>query len=117
MGIEIIMKPDDNRPYGKWSPEELQKAESTACEFLEENSLQIADTMRAKVRFLETLLQRLSLKKTTFADRLDYLARISEIARLIEDDADGFFELASQPLVARILGTVPPSRPRGRTEA
>lgn len=102
------MKPDENRPYGKWSPEELQNAEATACQFLEENCAQIADTMRAKIRFIETLLQRLSLKKTSLSDRLEYFARISEIARLIEDDADGFFKLASQPVVARILSTVPP---------
>ena len=100
--------PDRNdRPYGKWSKEELRNAESTASRFLEENSAQIADTLRAKAKFLETLIQRLALKKTSFEDRLEYLARISEIATLIREDADGFFELASQPVVARILGTVP----------
>ena len=100
--------PDRNeRPYGKWSRQELRNAESTASRFLEDNSAQIADTMRAKAKFLETLIQRVSLKKTSFEDRLDYLARISEIAKLIQEDADGFFELASQPVVARILGTVP----------
>ncbi|MBV8902656.1 MAG: hypothetical protein JOZ22_03395 [Acidobacteriia bacterium] len=104
------MMSDDAPSYGKWSREELSKAETTARQFLEENSAQIAETMCAKVRFLETLIQRLSLKSTSFQDRLDYLARVSEIARLIEADADGFFELASQPVVARILGTVPPKR-------
>ena len=94
------------RPYGKWSREELRQAEFTAGRFLQDNSAQIADTMRAKAKFLETLVQRLALKKTTFEERLDYLARISEIAALIQEDADGFFELAAQPVVARILGTV-----------
>ena len=98
---------NDDRHYSKWSREELRKAEATASQFLEENSSQIADTMRAKAKFLETLIQRISMKKTTFDDRLEYFARVSEIARLIQDDADGFFELASQPVVARILGTVP----------
>jgi hypothetical protein len=109
-GIEdgLTMKPEDNRPYGKWSREELRNAEVTASQFLEENSVQIADTMRAKVKFLETLLQRLSQKKVGLADRLEYFARISEIAELLQDDADGFFELASQPVVARILATIPP---------
>jgi hypothetical protein len=107
----VLMKPDDAPSYGKWSREELSKAENTASQFLEENSAQIADTMRVKIRFLETLIQRLSLKTTTFEDRLDYFARVSEIARLLEADADGFFELASQPVVARILGTVPPKSP------
>jgi hypothetical protein len=102
------MTPDNNRHYGKWSREELRNAEATARQFLEENSTPIADTMRAKAKFLETLVQRISLKKTTFEERLEYFARISEIARLIQDDADGFFDLASQPVVARILGAVPP---------
>ncbi len=99
--------PDNHRNYGKWSREELRKAEKTASQFLAENSAQIADTMRAKAKFLETLIQRISMEKTGFEDRLEYLARISEIAELIQSDADGFFELASQPMVARILGTVP----------
>jgi hypothetical protein len=105
---------DDHRHYGKWTREELRNAEVTATRFLEDNCAQIADTMRAKTRFLETLVQRLSLKQTSFNDRLEYLARISEIARLIEADADGFFDLASNPVVARILTTVPrksPGRP------
>jgi hypothetical protein len=51
------------------------------------------------------------MKKTGFDDRLEYLARISEIARLIQSDADGFFELASNPVVARILTSVPQKKP------
>jgi ppGpp synthetase/RelA/SpoT-type nucleotidyltranferase len=105
--------PDDqrkSRPYERLNQEQLRKAEATATRFLEENSTQIAETMRAKVKFLETLMQRLALKKTGFQDRLDYLARISEIAGLIQEDADGFFELAAEPVVARVLSTVPKSR-------
>ncbi len=102
--------PNPDRHYGKWSRDELRKAEATASRFLAENSAPIADTMRAKARCLEALIQRLALKKTGFEDRLEYLARISEVARLIQEDADGFFELASQPVVARILGTVPRKR-------
>jgi len=98
--------PDNHRPYGKWSNEELLGAEATARQFLEENSAQIAETMRAKARFLETLIQRVSMPKTSFEDRLEYFARISEVAELVQQDANGFFELASQPVVARILGTV-----------
>jgi hypothetical protein len=95
--------PDNQKPYGKWTREELRTAEATAREFLHDNSSQIADTMRAKTKYLETLIQRVSLPKTSFEDRLEYFARISEIAELIQEDADGFFALASQPVVARIL--------------
>ena len=101
----------DDRSYGKWSREELKNAEVTASRFLEDNCAQIAETIRGKAKFLETLVQRLSMRKTAFDDRLEYLARISEIARLIQADADGFFELASNPVVARILTTVPKKKP------
>jgi hypothetical protein len=105
---------DQQRPFGKWTREELLGAESTARQFLQDNSGQIADTMRAKAKYLETLIQRVSNPKTPFDDRLEYFARISEIAQLIQDDADGFFALASRPVVARILkGVHPPGRPRG----
>ncbi len=100
--------PDNQREYGNWSNEELLNAEATARQFLEDNGGQIADTMRAKMRFLEILIQRIEQRKLDFQERLEYMARISEIAKLIQDDADGFFELASQPVVARILSGVRP---------
>jgi hypothetical protein len=102
--------PENPRNYGRWTPEELRKAEATASQFLAENSTQIGDTMRAKAKFLETLIHRVSQPRTSFEDRLEYLARISEIAQLLQNDADGFFQLASQPVVARILGTVSKKR-------
>jgi hypothetical protein len=98
--------PEDNGQYGNWSPEELRNAETTARKFLEDNSEQIGSTLRAKAKFLEALIERVSHRKTAFEDRLEYFARMSEIARMIGEEADGFFELASQPVVAQILGTV-----------
>ena len=98
--------PDDARHYEQWNTRELRNAEATASRFLQENSAQIAQTLRAKMRFLDNLVERLGNPATTFEDRLEYLARVSEIARLIQADADGFFELASRPVVARILATV-----------
>lgn len=108
--------PEFQKPYGKWTKEELLGAESTARQFLQDNSGQIADTMRAKAKYLETLIHRVAHPKTTFEDRLEYFARISEIAQLIQEDADGFFKLASQPVVARILKGVP-GRNNGRPRA
>ena len=98
--------PDNNRPYGRWDRDELRNAEATARQFLEENRNQIAETMRAKTRFMQVLLDRVASDGIGFQERLELFARISEIARLMEEDADGFFELASQPVVARILNTV-----------
>jgi hypothetical protein len=92
----------------RWTSDEMRKAEQTASDFLEENSVQIADAMRSKAKYLEMLLHRVSQRNTSLSDRLEHLARISEIARLLEADADGFFDLASGPMVARILGSVLP---------
>ena len=94
---------DSKDDYGRWSKEELRKAEATASQFLEENAPQISETLRAKARFLEGLIQTLAHKKTPLDRRLDCFERISEISQLLKEDADGFFDLASQPLVARIL--------------
>jgi|SRR5579883_1582813 len=98
--------PEPKRPYGKWTKQELLGAEATARDFLEENAAQIADTMRAKAKFLEALIQRVAVPNTSFEDRLEYFARISEVAELVQQDADGFFKLASQPVVARLLSSV-----------
>jgi hypothetical protein len=97
---------DSPRPDRDRSREELLIAEATAKSFLQDHSIQIADTLRAKLRFLDLLVQRVALPHAAFEDRLDYFARISEIAQLIEEDANGFFELASSPMVARIVATV-----------
>lgn len=94
---------DSKDDYGRWSKEELRKAEATASQFLEENAPQISETLRAKARFLEGLIKTLGHKKTPLDQRLDCFARIAEISQLLKEDDDGFFELASQPLVARIL--------------
>ena len=55
--------PDNQKPYGKWTREELRTAEATAREFLHDNSSQIADTLRAKTKYLETLIQRVAHPK------------------------------------------------------
>ena len=102
--------PEDKRHYGRWSKEELYRAEAAARRFLEENSTQIAATVQGKARILEYWIEQLSFKETSFQDRLEYFAHASEVARLIQADADGIFDLASQPTVARILGAVPPGQ-------
>jgi hypothetical protein len=92
--------------YGRWTNEELRKAQATARQFLEYNGTQISQTLRAKVRCLDILVNQLANRKVSLDERLDCFARISEVAQLLKDDAEGFFELASQPVVAQILNTV-----------
>ena len=100
------MQPDRKSNYGKWSKEELRKAEATAKQFLEDNGSQISSTLKTKVRYLDVLVNRLGTRNNSLDDRLDCFARIAEISDLLKDDAQGFFELASQPVVAQILNTV-----------
>lgn len=97
---------DQRNNYGKWSKEELRKAEATAKRFLEDNGNQISETLKTKVKYLNQLVNGLATRKCTLDERLDCFARIAEIAQLLKDDAEGFFELASQPVVAQILNTV-----------
>jgi hypothetical protein len=100
------MEPNRRSNYGQWTKEELRKAEATAKQFLEDNGAQISETLRTKVKCLDTLVNQLAARKTTLDDRLDCFALIAEVAQLLKDDAEGFFELASQPVVAQILNTV-----------
>jgi hypothetical protein len=104
------MNPEEPNQFSRWSQEELRKAEATAGQFLEQNRTQIAETLRAKANFVEMLIQRLNSKDTNLDQRLECFARISEIATLIKEDTDGFFELASRPVVARILSSVQPKK-------
>src|SRR6266542_1323957 len=100
------MASNQRNNYGKWSRDELRKAEATAKQFLEENGLQISDPLRTKVKYLDILVHRLATRKSSLDERLDCFARIAEVAKLLKEDAEGFFELASQPVVAQILNTV-----------
>jgi len=98
------MAAPNRRPnYGTWSSEELRRAESTASKFLQDHAPQISETFRVKMRCLETLLKRLNSKGVTLDQRLDCFARIAEISQMLKDEAEGFFELGSQPVVARVL--------------
>lgn len=89
--------------YRNWTEHELRQAEVTADSFLRENTSQIVDTLQAKVRFLEFLIQRLNQRHSSLNQRLDCFARIAEVSQYMREDAQGFFELASQPIVARLL--------------
>ena len=49
---------DSNQNYSRWSQDDLRKAEATATQFLEDNAEQIAQTLRAKLTFLERMIER-----------------------------------------------------------
>jgi hypothetical protein len=88
--------------YADWSELQLRRAESAAKAFLEENSDPIRESFRLKVHELDDLVRSLC-SPLPLDERLNRFAHIAEIARALEEDARGFFCLASEPLVARIL--------------
>jgi hypothetical protein len=97
--------------YAKWSERELRKAESVAGRFLRENIDTISASLRVKVGLLDGLVERLHHPQLSLDERLHIFARMEEIARTLQQDAQGFFRMASEPVVARILTQVEP-KPR-----
>jgi exonuclease VII small subunit len=89
--------------YSKWSEEELQRAEREADRFLNENEEQIRENLEAKLALLDRLVRSLNGQPVSLDERLDCFARIAEAAGALEEDAKGFFSLASEPVVARLL--------------
>jgi hypothetical protein len=88
--------------YANWSEPELRKAESAADDFLNENMDGIIDHLQATISQLGQLVDSVG-RQITLDERLNAFARIAEAARVLEEDARGFFSLASEPVVARLL--------------
>ena len=95
--------------YSEWSEEELRRAESEADRFLNENEAQIRENLESKLALLDGLVKGLGGQQLSLDERLDCFARIAEVSGALEEDAKGFFSLASEPVVARLLAK---SRPR-----
>jgi hypothetical protein len=92
--------------YAKWSDEQLRRAESVAGRFLAENGVRISESFRTKIEALDQLVKSLRNRRMPVEERLDCFARIAEISRALGADAESFFGLASEPVVARILANV-----------
>jgi len=95
--------------YSEWSEEELRRAEWEADRFLNENEAQIRENLEAKLALLDGLVKSLGGQQMSLDERLDCFARIAEVSGALEEDAKGFFSLASEPVVARLLAK---SKPR-----
>ena len=92
--------------YGKWSEAELRRAESVADTFLQDNDARIRENFEAKLLALDELVTKLGQRRMTLDERLDCYARIAEVSGALAEDAQGFFGLASEPVVARLLAHV-----------
>lgn len=89
--------------YSQWTAAELARAEATACEFLSQNSSKISQVLGRQCDVLDGLVAVLKNPNLTIEQRLDCLARIADASEGLQNAANGFFELGSQPLVARVL--------------
>ncbi|HVW83311.1 MAG TPA: hypothetical protein VHB50_01455 [Bryobacteraceae bacterium] len=99
---------EDLFDYSQWSGAELAKAENTAGQFLDENQKAISQVFFRQSVLLERFAEFLNRDGLTLEQRLDCFARIAELARSVEDCAKGFFDLGSQPVVARLLAEADP---------
>ena len=89
--------------YSTWSGAELARAESTAEQFLSQNHIAIWHSFARQGAVLERLVALLKREDLSMEQRLDCFARIAEVSEGVQDCANGFFELGSQPVVARML--------------
>ena len=93
----------DSFDYSGWTGAELARAENTADEFLSQNHLAIWKSFSRQGAVLERLVSVLKRADLTLEERLDCFGRIAEVSRGVHDSANGFFELGSQPVVAKVL--------------
>src|SRR5437763_1175338 len=89
--------------YSSWPGAELDRAANTASQFLSEKHPDISRAFERQCDVLCRLVAILNQPDLTVEQRLDCFARIAETSEGIRECADGFFELGSEPMVARVL--------------
>ena len=93
------MLPDFNR----WSPQEIQRAEDAAIEFLNSHSGEIAQTFEKRLKLIRQVVGRMKSASVGFEERMLCLSMIQELSQGLEESAREFFEIGCQPSVARIM--------------
>jgi hypothetical protein len=94
---------DSSFDFSHWTDSELARAETTAGQFLAEHHNTISMVFARQCAILQRMVSMLAQGNLTLEQRLDCYARIGELADGMQRSANGFFELGSQPLVARVL--------------
>jgi hypothetical protein len=97
---------DHSSDYSTWSGAELVLAENAADQFLSGNHLAIWQSFVQQGQVLAGLCAILKRPDLTMEQRLVCFARIAEVSQGVQVCAQGFFELGSQPVVARVLAEV-----------
>lgn len=97
---------DDCHPdFDSWSPQELQRAEAAAVEFLHSNIAGIADTFDRRLTLLHRLMAALRAPETTFEQRMLYFSLVEEVADGMSVSAREFFDIGCLPSVANLVRT------------
>jgi hypothetical protein len=89
--------------FARWSPRELQKAETAAIEFLNDNIADIAGTFEKRLSLMRRITARLKSADLGFDERMLCLSMIQELAQGLEESAREFFEIGCQPSVANLV--------------
>lgn len=100
MGVPLL--PDFNH----WSPQELQKAEIAAIDFLNSNIGEIAQTFEKRLKLIRQVAARMKSGEAGFEERMMCLSMIQELSQGLQESAREFFEIGCQPSVANLISKV-----------
>jgi len=89
--------------FGKWSPQELRKAELAAVDFLNDNIVDIAGTFEKRLVILKRIVGLLKSEGVNFEQRMMYLTMIEELSQGLGQSAREFFDIGCVPSVANML--------------
>lgn len=89
--------------FSKWSPQELQKAELAAVDFLNDNVADIAGTFEKRLTIIKRIVGLLKSEGVSFDQRMMYLSMIEELSNGLGESAREFFEIGCIPSVANLL--------------
>lgn len=89
--------------FNRWSPQELQRAEAAAIDFLNTNIGDIALTFEKRLKLLRNVTSRMRCEDACFEERMLCLSMIQELSQGLEESAREFFEIGCQPSVAHLM--------------
>ena len=97
------MKSNELADFSRWSPGQLQRAETAAGAFLKGNISQIAYDFEKRLALIRQVTERMRMKDVSFEERVICLSMIEELSKGMEQTAHDLFELAVQPSVANMV--------------
>ncbi len=89
--------------FGSWTPQELERAENAAIQFLNENIDGIADGFDKRASLIRRVIGMMRSGDATFEERMMYLSLLQEIANSVSESARDFFEIGCVPRVAHMM--------------